>query len=121
MNIKIIFYKSSSKYYDSVCLQCENFEDYTQEKSVNTLEIGISDIRQRGLEVKSIFDKIRHWTKTEYFIDGKKATISDIDGVFSIIACENECNTCVFSEEHCYESAGWGCKFLCVIALRKSL
>ncbi|MDE7434753.1 MAG: AAA family ATPase [Lachnospiraceae bacterium] len=120
MNIKIIFYKSSSKYYDSVCLQCENFEDFTQEKSVNTLEIGETDIRQRCFEVKSILETIRHWTKTEYFIDGKKATISDIDSVFSVIACENECNSCVFPEEHCYESAGWGCKFLGVVALRKN-
>lgn len=85
MNIKIVFYKSSSKYYDSVCLRCENFENFTQEKSVNTLEIGESDIRQRCLEVKSILETVRHWTKTEYFIDGKKATISDVDGVFLLL------------------------------------
>lgn len=30
IEIKIVYYKSSSKYYDSVCLQCEGMNGYNQ-------------------------------------------------------------------------------------------
>ncbi|RKJ40556.1 AAA family ATPase [Acutalibacter sp. 1XD8-33] len=119
MNLKIIFYKSSSKYYDSVCLQCENFVGYSCEKSANTLVLGMEEIRQCEFEIKGILETIRNWTKTEYFIDEERATLTDINTIFTIVDCEAGCSSCIHPEEYCYENAGWGCKSLDLISLRK--
>ena len=33
---------------------------------------------------------IKNWSKTEYYIDEKEATISDIDNLFTILNCEKK-------------------------------
>ena len=46
LEIKIVYYKSSSKYYDSVCLQCEGMNGYNQEKSTNTLCLALDELKE---------------------------------------------------------------------------
>ena len=121
MKITIVFYKSSSKYYDSVCLQCEGFEGFSQEKSKNVLEIGLSDIRHRFSELRSILDIIKYWKRAEYFIDGEKVNLSNLECIFSIIDCEHRCSQCELIEEYCYDNTGWGCMQIDQITLRRNL
>ena len=53
MIIKIVFYKSSSKFYDSVCTNCGIFENFIQNKSENILTLTFE-------ELKSIFFELKH-------------------------------------------------------------
>ena len=85
MTIKIVFYKSSSKFYDSVCVNCEMFENFIQNKSENVLTLTFEELKERFYELKHIMSTIRNWSKTEYYIDSKEATISDIDNIFTIL------------------------------------
>lgn len=66
MKIKIIFFKSSSKYYNTVCLQCESFDSYVQVNFSNTLILDLNDIKQKRNKIKNILETVRNWTKTEY-------------------------------------------------------
>ena len=68
MTIKIIFYKSSSKYYDSVCLRCESMGSYTQDKNVNTLIVGIKDVKANVNQFYGIVDIVKNWSKTEFYM-----------------------------------------------------
>ena len=38
MTLGIVFYKSSSKYYDPTCSKCERFDSYVCEKNKNALQ-----------------------------------------------------------------------------------
>ena len=49
--MKIVFYKTSSKYYDPCCLKCELFSDYSSEKSKNTVVITDEEI-EAGKQIK---------------------------------------------------------------------
>ena len=119
MIIKIVFYKSSSKFYDSVCINCGIFENFVQNKSSNVLTITFEDLKEHFFELKHIMSTIRNWSKTEYYIDGKESTIGDIDNVFTILNCEKSCDNEIVSDEFCYAGAGWGCNSLSSISLRK--
>lgn len=120
MKIKLVFYKSSSKYYDNVCLQCEAFDLYVQEKFVNTLVIDSDDIRQMRGNVESILEIIKKWSKTEYYLDDRRVSLQRIMQIFAVLDCEKKCKECVINNEYCHGDAGWGCKFLGSIALRRS-
>ena len=65
MIVKIVFYKSSSQYYESLCESCRFFETYEQEKSTNTMTLGLDDLREKQLNIKSILTIIKSWSKTE--------------------------------------------------------
>ena len=51
MIIKIVFYKSSSKFYDSVCINCGIFENFVQNKSSNVLTITFEDLKEHFFEL----------------------------------------------------------------------
>lgn len=70
--IKIIFYKSSSKYYDMVCLKSEKFDSYKQENSENILELDFVEFKNKMFQIKEILDIIKHWSKTKYYINDKQ-------------------------------------------------
>ena len=74
MIIKIVFYKSSSKFYDSVCTNCGIFENFIQNKSENILTLTFEELKEHFFELKHIMLTIKNWSKTEYYIDEKEAT-----------------------------------------------
>lgn len=119
MEIKIIFYKSSSRYYDTVCLQCETFPGYSQEKSINTLILTLDELKSFQDKVKKILDIIKNWTKSEYYVDGVCSSLQSVESILEIYACEKACKTCINHEDHCYSDVGWGCKYINAIQLRK--
>lgn len=119
MIIKIVFYKSSSKFYDSVCTNCGIFENFIQNKSENILTLTFEELKEHFFELKHIMLTIKNWSKTEYYIDEKEATISDIDNLFTILNCEKSYENEILSDEFCYSGAGWGCNSLSSISLRK--
>ena len=59
LEIKIVYYKSSSKYYDSVCLQCEGMNGYNQEKSINTLCLTLDELKEYQNKIRVILDIIK--------------------------------------------------------------
>ena len=85
MEIKLIFYKSSSKFYEYCCLKCKAFENYTNEKSTNTVIISNAEIREKQIELADIVDIIKHWTKSEYYIDGKEVTVLEIERILNLL------------------------------------
>lgn len=119
MKIKIVFYKSSSKYYDSACLRCEGIGAYSQDKNVNTLVVDIADIKKDAHQFFGIVDTVKNWSKTEFYINDEQTTAQKIESLLPIIHCENNCSNCIAIDEHCYEDMGWGCKFIESIALRQ--
>lgn len=119
MTIKIVFYKSSSKYYDSACLRCESIGTFSQDKNVNTLTVDIADIKKSTQQFFGIVDTVKNWSKTEFYIEDEQTTAQKIESLLSIINCENNCSNCIAIDEHCYEDMGWGCKFIDSIALRQ--
>ena len=45
MEIKVVFYKSSSKFYDTVCSLCESFDGYKTEHAKNTVILEIDELK----------------------------------------------------------------------------
>ncbi len=119
MELKIIYYKSSSKYYDSVCLQCEKFDKFTYNVKENILIINESEIKNKISNLTSILEIIKNWTKTEFYINNKKVSIYNIYDLIDIIKCDQNYNDEDKQIEYCYQNAGWGCRFLDSIFLRK--
>ena len=75
MEVKILFYKSSSKFYDSVCSSCEIFSGYTPETSRNTLVVDLEELKEKQNSFKMIMSYLKNWTKTEYFINDVPASL----------------------------------------------
>lgn len=120
MEIILKFYKSSSKYYEPICKLASKFETFSQEKSENILSITENDLRENEKSISEIIGTIANWSKSEYFIDGSKVTVAEINRLIQVIQCEKACACCVFGEEKfCFEDTGWGCKKLSAIQLRK--
>lgn len=117
--VKIIFYKSSSKYYDTVCLKCEKFNSYKQENSENILELEFSEFKNKMFQIKEVLDIIKHWSKTKYYINNKEVGERNLECLIEIIECERRCSECTLNNDFCYEGAGWSCKHIDSIALRK--
>ncbi len=119
MVLRIVFFKSSSKYYDPTCLKCERFESYSRDKNQNILQLEIEEIRNNLTIFNEILDAVKNWSKTEYYLDNTKVTSQTIDSIVSLLRCESKCNQCIIADEHCYDDEGWGCKFISSIALRQ--
>ncbi len=111
MQIKIVFYKNSSKYYDSCCLKCESFEHYLSEKSINTVSIKDDEFREKRLTIDSLLSVIKHWSKSEYYIDDKKSSAEEIERIIKLLQCE-KVKTEEVVGDHCYAINGWGCNSL---------
>ena len=92
IEIKIVYYKSSSKYYDSVCLQCEGMNGYNQEKSTNTLCLTLDELKEYQNKIRMILDIIKNWSKTEYYIDGVCSSWQQIETILEIFECEKNAN-----------------------------
>jgi hypothetical protein len=58
MIIKIVFYKSSSKFYDSVCINCGIFENFVQNKSSNVLTITFEDLKEHFFEYGGVVEHL---------------------------------------------------------------
>lgn len=121
MTIKIIFYKSSSKYYDSICEKCGIFDNYTNELSKNILILDIEEFRRKKQNIDDIIGYLRNWSKTEYYINNKKVTLQNIEKIIRILNCEQSCENCMLNKEYCYDGSGWGCNLLKSIALKKEI
>lgn len=119
MEVKIVFYKSSSKFYDTVCSLCEAFDGYKTEQAKNTLILEIAELKDKRETFEYILGYIRNWKKTECFIDNKSCDISKLNFLFDIFNCEKFCKKCIVNNEFCFEDAGWGCKRLASISLRR--
>lgn len=117
MQVKIVFYKSSSKYYDSCCLQCEHFKSYVNEKNVNTVTLEDDEIREKSACIRSVFEIIKNWSKSEYYIDGEKTTFERINAILDLVYCEIAKEKEVVGD-HCFDDNGWGCNYLKEITLR---
>ena len=59
MTLGIVFYKSSSKYYDPTCSKCESFESYVCEKNKNTLRLDVEEIKSNIALFVEILDAVR--------------------------------------------------------------
>lgn len=119
MIIKITFYKSSSKYYNSACLQCENIGKYNQEKTKNTLVLSMDDLRTKYMAFRNLFEILRHWSKTEYCIDDCDIGLEGMNDLLSTVDCEATYDNSELLGEYCYGECGWGCKHICSISLRR--
>ncbi len=119
MRVKVVFYKTSSKYYDPCCLKCEGFDEYFSEKNTNTIDVSDEEIREKQVLLNSVLAIVKNWNKTEYYIDEKKATIAEIEGVVGLANCEKAKDNEVVGD-HCFDLNGWGCNSLEEIAFRDS-
>lgn len=111
MKIKIVFYKSSSKYYDQCCLKCETFDNYVNNKSMNTIIILDEEMRLKQNDVKSVLSIVKNWSKTEFFIDDIRATAIEIERLLGLLDCERKKMTEIIGD-HCYDLGDWGCNYL---------
>ena len=117
MQITIVFYKTSSKYYDPCCLKCEGFDNYNCEKNTNTIKISEDEIRQKQVLVNSVLNIVKNWSKTEYYVDSNKATVAYLKGVLELVSCEKTKDKEVVGD-HCFAVNGWGCNSLDEFAFR---
>lgn len=119
MTLGIVFYKSSSKYYDPTCSKCERFDSYVCEKNKNALQLDIEEVKSNIALFIEILDAVRNWSKTEYYLDDNMVSLQAFDSIVSVLRCENKCKQCIVQDEFCYSEEGWGCKHLNSIALRQ--
>lgn len=118
MQIKIVFYKSSSKYYNPCCLQCEIFDNYINNKSKNIVLISDEEVRQKKDKIRTVLEIVKNWSKTELFINDNSATAYEIEAVLNLLNCERTKETEVVGD-HCYDIGGWGCNSLISISYTK--
>lgn len=111
MQIKIIFYKTSSKYYDQCCLQCEKFDEYISESKKNTVTITDEEIRSKRTLIENVLNTVKNWSKTEMYIDEKNATFIEIERTLNLLNCEQKKMEEIVGD-HCYAFNGWGCNSL---------
>ncbi len=111
MQICIVFFKSSSKYYDSCCLQCEKFDGYLNEKNTNTVIVEDEEIRLKKSVLNTVLLTVKNWSKTEYYIDGNSASALAIERLLELLDCE-KAKTEEVVGDHCYDLNGWGCNHL---------
>ena len=116
--VKIVFYKSSSRYYDQACLISETFNNYSKINDQNIIQIDIDEINEKRKEFNSVCDIIKNWHKTEYFINEKKVNKYEIEKLLDVIDCARYNNN--EDDEYCYSDCGWGCKFIESISLRNN-
>ena len=119
MQIKIAFFRSSSKYYDTCCLQCEQFNHYINDRSSNTIVIEEEEIRIKRVEISSILAIVKNWSKSEFYIDGQKASAIDIERLLHLLDCEKAKEEEIVGD-HCFALHGWGCNQLEEIGLRST-
>lgn len=117
MQIKMVFYKSSSKYYDPCCLQCERFESYKSDGNSNVLTIDDEEIRNSHTAIASIIATAKHWSKSEFYIDGEKASPVELEKALNLLDCEKAKSTEIVGD-HCFAINGWGCNYLEEISFR---
>jgi hypothetical protein len=117
MTAKIIFYKSSSKYYHNVCSQCSVFDSYTQNNSENIITTNLGEIRKSLADIQPIFSIIGRWSKTRCYFDGEEVPPQRLNLMMDILACEAKCHKCTINDEYCYGKTGWGCRFANSITL----
>ena len=63
--VKIVFYKSSSRYYDQACLISETFNNYSNINEQNVIQVDIEEINEKRKEFNSVCDIIKNWHRTE--------------------------------------------------------
>lgn len=108
--VKIVFYKSSSRYYDQACLISETFNNYSNINDQNIIQIDIDEINEKRKEFKSVCDIIKNWHKTEYFINKKKVNKYEIEKLLDVIDCARYNNN--EDDEYCYSDCGWDASLL---------
>lgn len=118
MQIKIVFHKSSSKYYDSCCLKCEQLFSYQRDKNINIVLINDDEFRAKRELISSILETVRHWTKSKFYIDDMEVSDFELEKLYQVLDCETEKNSEVVDRDHCYTQNGWGCSKLEEISLR---
>lgn len=118
--IKIIIYKSSSKYYNQVCLFCEKFNNYSYTDDRNIIEIDLDEINEKRKQFNSIYDIIKNWQKTEYYINQNKVDKYELEKFIEIVDCDRYYKKDEKDKEFCYSDSGWGCRFINSISLRDS-
>lgn len=111
MQIKIVFYKNSSKYYDSCCLRCEKFDMYKCEKNKNTLIIFDEEIRLKRLIICDVLKIVNNWKKTEFYIDDVNVSVLEVEKIINLLSCE-KAKIDELVGDHCYALNGWGCNHL---------
>jgi AAA+ superfamily predicted ATPase len=117
--IKIIFYKSSSRFYQEICQLCEEkFENFARENSSDVLKLSFSELQQNTMPFKRMFDTIKRWTKSEYYLDNIGVNSGEIEGILEVIECNHKYEKCTIRNEFCYGNCGWGCSLLHSIKLR---
>ncbi len=119
MNVKFVFYKSSSKYYDPCCLKCEGFDNYINDKNTNTVVLSDDEIRTKITLIESVLGIVKSWSKTEYYIDEERIGLSEVESIVDLAKCENAKEHEVVGD-HCFDINGWGCNSLSEIAFRDS-
>lgn len=119
MTLGIVFYKSSSKYYDPTCSKCERFDSYVCEKNKNALKLNIEEIKSNIALFVEILEAVRNWSKTEYYLDDNIVTLQTFNSIISVLRCDLQCKQSIIQDEFCYSEEGWGCKHLNSIALRQ--
>jgi transitional endoplasmic reticulum ATPase len=117
MQIRLVFYRSSSKYYDTCCLNCERFDFYVNDKSKNTVVIEDEEIRNKRTELSNVLTIIKNWSKSEFYIDNKKTNAAGIEQLLHLLNCEKAKDEEVIGD-HCFAINGWGCNLLDEIGLR---
>ena len=85
---------------------------------MNTVVIDEMELREKRLLIIGVLETVKHWTKSEFYIDGKAVTAIQIERLFSIVDCEGQKTNEVVDRDYCYEGNGWGCKYLEEVSLR---
>ena len=76
MEFKIVFYKSSSKFYDSVCSLCESFDTYKTEQAKNILILDVDELKKKRDAFEYILGCVKNWKKSEFYINAKSCDVS---------------------------------------------
>lgn len=75
INIRIVFYKTSSRNYELCCKRCAKFNHFESKNGKNTLTAHSTEVKKKLELFESIFSVVSRWALTEYYInDGQVRT-----------------------------------------------
>jgi SpoVK/Ycf46/Vps4 family AAA+-type ATPase len=117
--LKLIFPKSSSKYYKKVIDYSKRLKGYRQYDDLNEILLKNEEILNNYSTLDKIINIVSSWKNTEIFINDNIVTKSKFNDISYIITCSASREKSMLGDYFCYYKQpikeGWKCKHLTYI------
>lgn len=106
MDLKIVFYRSQSSKYDTVCSKCKTFSNFQQHNGTNILVVDFFELSEKYKNIDYIVDSVSNWKRTEFYFENFQISSQQAFSLLKIIDCQNKAET---NPDQCCGGCGLGC------------